>query len=207
MSSQKINKTPKNELFEKVASQRFSLPRPIICYVSKNPSFASAYQKLIQSCKYFYLQNPVTVFDEVTLFGEKVPQNPVIFVESIRFNKNDVSIRFLNPKQEVKYYHYYPYSFSFSEISKISFKLWFTNEVIIGDVTDFATDFLKDKRFHFDAIRFRCGKIVLEKFLLPNHVIKEVTISEIVLPENADGSPMSVEAIFKSFPNVQDFEL
>ena len=198
MSSQKINQIRKNGLFEKVASQRFSLPRPIICYVSKNPSSAYAYQKLIQSCKYFYLQNPITVFDEATLFGEKVPRNPVIFVESIRFNKNDVSIRFLDEKQELKLC---------SEILKISFKLWFTNEVVIQDVTDFATDFLNDKRFHFDAIRFRCGNVVLEKLFRPNNVIKKVAFHEKVLPEKADGSPMPIEAIFKLFPNIEVFNL
>ena len=200
MSSQKINRIRKNAAFEKVASQRFSLPRPIICYASKNPSFASGYQKLIQSCKHFYLQNPITVFDEVTFFEEKVPRNPVIFVASMRFTKTHIWIYFVNRK--VKF-------LLFSEISNISFKLWFTNEVIIGDVTDFATDFLNDKRFHFDAIKFWCGNVILGNLLRPNNGIKKVAFYGVgtVLPQNADGSPMSAEAIFKSFPNVQDFSL
>uniref|UniRef100_A0AC34G2H9 Uncharacterized protein n=1 Tax=Panagrolaimus sp. ES5 TaxID=591445 RepID=A0AC34G2H9_9BILA len=39
--------------------QVFSLPASIMYYVAKNPPSAEVYQKMIQSCKYFFIKNPI----------------------------------------------------------------------------------------------------------------------------------------------------
>uniref|UniRef100_A0AC34F9J8 Uncharacterized protein n=1 Tax=Panagrolaimus sp. ES5 TaxID=591445 RepID=A0AC34F9J8_9BILA len=41
--------------------QDFSLPNPIIKYIIEKPSLPKAYNKLIQTCKYFFATNPIFV--------------------------------------------------------------------------------------------------------------------------------------------------
>uniref|UniRef100_A0AC34FK57 Uncharacterized protein n=1 Tax=Panagrolaimus sp. ES5 TaxID=591445 RepID=A0AC34FK57_9BILA len=41
--------------------QNFSLPDSVMYYMAMNPSSSKVYQKLIQSCKYFFSKNPIIV--------------------------------------------------------------------------------------------------------------------------------------------------
>uniref|UniRef100_A0AC34FVH5 Uncharacterized protein n=1 Tax=Panagrolaimus sp. ES5 TaxID=591445 RepID=A0AC34FVH5_9BILA len=41
--------------------QEWSLPESIIHYMAMNPKKADVYEKLIESCKYFFVQNPIIV--------------------------------------------------------------------------------------------------------------------------------------------------
>uniref|UniRef100_A0A914QV82 Uncharacterized protein n=1 Tax=Panagrolaimus davidi TaxID=227884 RepID=A0A914QV82_9BILA len=50
--------------------QNFSLPNNIIYYISKNPKSAKLYQKMIQTCKYFFIKNPIIVIDSRLAFCE-----------------------------------------------------------------------------------------------------------------------------------------
>uniref|UniRef100_A0A914Q9R1 DUF38 domain-containing protein n=1 Tax=Panagrolaimus davidi TaxID=227884 RepID=A0A914Q9R1_9BILA len=43
--------------------QDFSLSNNIIYYILKNPNSAKLYQKMIQTCKYFFIKNPIIVID------------------------------------------------------------------------------------------------------------------------------------------------
>uniref|UniRef100_A0A914Q860 Uncharacterized protein n=1 Tax=Panagrolaimus davidi TaxID=227884 RepID=A0A914Q860_9BILA len=43
----------------------------LINYITKNPSNSKAWQKLIQSCKYFFAKNPVFVFDKLEYKSKK----------------------------------------------------------------------------------------------------------------------------------------
>uniref|UniRef100_A0AC34FTB2 Uncharacterized protein n=1 Tax=Panagrolaimus sp. ES5 TaxID=591445 RepID=A0AC34FTB2_9BILA len=42
-------------------NQNFSIPEKILYYMAKNPKNAAVYQKLIQTCKYFFALNPIIV--------------------------------------------------------------------------------------------------------------------------------------------------
>uniref|UniRef100_A0A914PGR7 DUF38 domain-containing protein n=1 Tax=Panagrolaimus davidi TaxID=227884 RepID=A0A914PGR7_9BILA len=45
--------------------QLFALPDPIMEYIAKNPQFAEHYQKMIKSCKYFFIKNPILVIHDL----------------------------------------------------------------------------------------------------------------------------------------------
>uniref|UniRef100_A0A914QCW1 Uncharacterized protein n=1 Tax=Panagrolaimus davidi TaxID=227884 RepID=A0A914QCW1_9BILA len=51
--------------------QNFSIPNNIIYYILKNPKSAKLYQKMIQTCKYFFIKNPIIVIDSrLYFYGE-----------------------------------------------------------------------------------------------------------------------------------------
>uniref|UniRef100_A0A914PUX0 Uncharacterized protein n=1 Tax=Panagrolaimus davidi TaxID=227884 RepID=A0A914PUX0_9BILA len=45
--------------------QLFALPDPIMEYIAKNPQFAEHYQKMINSCKYFFIKNSILVISDL----------------------------------------------------------------------------------------------------------------------------------------------
>uniref|UniRef100_A0A914PL00 Uncharacterized protein n=1 Tax=Panagrolaimus davidi TaxID=227884 RepID=A0A914PL00_9BILA len=51
--------------------QNFSLPNNIIYYILKNPKSAKFYQKMVQSCKYFFIKNPIIVIDTKLWFCDE----------------------------------------------------------------------------------------------------------------------------------------
>uniref|UniRef100_A0A914RE77 Uncharacterized protein n=1 Tax=Panagrolaimus davidi TaxID=227884 RepID=A0A914RE77_9BILA len=51
----------RSEFISSCFSQSFSLPDSIIFYVLKNPTTTKLYQNLIQTCKYFFVKNPIIV--------------------------------------------------------------------------------------------------------------------------------------------------
>uniref|UniRef100_A0AC34FYV7 Uncharacterized protein n=1 Tax=Panagrolaimus sp. ES5 TaxID=591445 RepID=A0AC34FYV7_9BILA len=46
--------------------QNFPFPNTLIYYISMNPSSPKAYNKMIQSCKYFFEKNPILVISRIT---------------------------------------------------------------------------------------------------------------------------------------------
>uniref|UniRef100_A0AC34FIE2 Uncharacterized protein n=1 Tax=Panagrolaimus sp. ES5 TaxID=591445 RepID=A0AC34FIE2_9BILA len=51
----------KAEFLKTYRRQAFSLPDSIMHYMAMNPSSTEVYQKLVQSCKYFFVKNPILV--------------------------------------------------------------------------------------------------------------------------------------------------
>uniref|UniRef100_A0A914PZ47 Uncharacterized protein n=1 Tax=Panagrolaimus davidi TaxID=227884 RepID=A0A914PZ47_9BILA len=43
------------------SSQLFSFPDSIMFYILKNPTTSKLYKKMIQTCKYFFIKNPIIV--------------------------------------------------------------------------------------------------------------------------------------------------
>uniref|UniRef100_A0AC34GRT7 Uncharacterized protein n=1 Tax=Panagrolaimus sp. ES5 TaxID=591445 RepID=A0AC34GRT7_9BILA len=65
--NEKIAVTPskKARFYSSYRRQNFSLPDSIMFYIAKNPSSVNVYQKLIKSCKYFFVRNPIIVLSEL----------------------------------------------------------------------------------------------------------------------------------------------
>uniref|UniRef100_A0AC34GS86 Uncharacterized protein n=1 Tax=Panagrolaimus sp. ES5 TaxID=591445 RepID=A0AC34GS86_9BILA len=51
--------------------QEWSLPDSVMYYMAMNPKSAEVYQKLVKSCKYFYIKNPILVVESLIYEKEK----------------------------------------------------------------------------------------------------------------------------------------
>uniref|UniRef100_A0A914PET2 Uncharacterized protein n=1 Tax=Panagrolaimus davidi TaxID=227884 RepID=A0A914PET2_9BILA len=45
--------------------QNWSLPNSMIFYIAKNPSSSKVYQKLVQTCKFFFEKNPIIIIENL----------------------------------------------------------------------------------------------------------------------------------------------
>uniref|UniRef100_A0AC34FJM4 DUF38 domain-containing protein n=1 Tax=Panagrolaimus sp. ES5 TaxID=591445 RepID=A0AC34FJM4_9BILA len=59
----------KAEFLKTYRRQSFSLPDSIMHYIAMNPSSAEAYEKLVQSCKYFFVKNSILVLSSLNCFS------------------------------------------------------------------------------------------------------------------------------------------
>uniref|UniRef100_A0A914P5M5 Uncharacterized protein n=1 Tax=Panagrolaimus davidi TaxID=227884 RepID=A0A914P5M5_9BILA len=51
--------------------QNFSMPDSVIFYVAKNPKTAELYLKMVKTCKYFFIKNPIIIFDSLDNYPGK----------------------------------------------------------------------------------------------------------------------------------------
>uniref|UniRef100_A0AC34FDL6 Uncharacterized protein n=1 Tax=Panagrolaimus sp. ES5 TaxID=591445 RepID=A0AC34FDL6_9BILA len=60
-----IEKSTKALFYASYRHQEFSLPDSIMHYIAMNPKNAKLYEKLIQSCKFFFVKNPILVLSNL----------------------------------------------------------------------------------------------------------------------------------------------
>uniref|UniRef100_A0A914P4C6 Uncharacterized protein n=1 Tax=Panagrolaimus davidi TaxID=227884 RepID=A0A914P4C6_9BILA len=168
---------------------------------SKNPSTSKFYQKLIQSCKYFFIKNPIIIVPELIF----IEINERWYTQGRRFPKdrpNGISV-YLN---------------------KITSKIWNIDLLIVrpniwepATIPPVVTSFVP-KIYQCDATSIRIYEQMFfyndlmviaskcEMFHLSNVVIIN---NDKVVPEKAKNSfktAVSLETIFKALPNVKIFE-
>uniref|UniRef100_A0A914PSI1 Uncharacterized protein n=1 Tax=Panagrolaimus davidi TaxID=227884 RepID=A0A914PSI1_9BILA len=61
----------------KYYQQNFSMPDSIIFYVAKNPKTAELYLKMVKTCKYFFVKNPIIIIPNLFTYGGKWSNGPV----------------------------------------------------------------------------------------------------------------------------------
>ena len=166
--------------FVNLFHQRFPIPSNIVFYMAKNPSSPSLWKKLIRTCKYFYSRSPIFV------------------VDSIIFSKSKVSIRY---EKDKKY-------FRVISLSQISCKFWILQTATYFHFNDLKIRILRDKMFQINGFYFKSIHVKLEENL-PSEILKNVksVCFDEAVPEHADGAPMSLETVFKFFPNLEVFNL
>uniref|UniRef100_A0A914QPW3 Uncharacterized protein n=1 Tax=Panagrolaimus davidi TaxID=227884 RepID=A0A914QPW3_9BILA len=54
-----------------ISGQNFALPGTIMFYILMNPKTAALYQKLIKTCKYFFVKNPILIVYGLRYNGDK----------------------------------------------------------------------------------------------------------------------------------------
>uniref|UniRef100_A0A914PDB1 Uncharacterized protein n=1 Tax=Panagrolaimus davidi TaxID=227884 RepID=A0A914PDB1_9BILA len=52
----------RGQFYSTYRRQNFAFQGSIMHYIAKNPKSSKLYQKLVQSCKYFFLKNPILIF-------------------------------------------------------------------------------------------------------------------------------------------------
>ena len=186
ISSQNASFRGKNCDFEKLLPQRFSIPSSILYYITKDPTSPTVYQKLTQSCKYFYEKNRLLVVDRIKLVNCKVKV----------YQEVDKGMPYLTIKPH-----------------QILCKFWVTQTADICCLTDAATETLLFKMFRVNELWFysQIGNptiVRLDSILSPKTIesVKKVTFYN-TYPKLANGTMMPVENVFEFFPNVEDFTL
>uniref|UniRef100_A0A914QBZ7 Uncharacterized protein n=1 Tax=Panagrolaimus davidi TaxID=227884 RepID=A0A914QBZ7_9BILA len=57
--------------YSKYYQQNFSMPDSVIFYIAKNPKTAELYHKMVKSCKYFFVKNPIIIVPYLDAYGGK----------------------------------------------------------------------------------------------------------------------------------------
>uniref|UniRef100_A0A914Y674 Uncharacterized protein n=1 Tax=Panagrolaimus superbus TaxID=310955 RepID=A0A914Y674_9BILA len=162
--------------------QAFSLPSNLIYYISKNPLFFSVkvYQKLIQTCKYFYLKKRIIVINKL-----ESSQNPFIWEA---YEK-------LNGKEYIKL-----------DIRNLSFDLWLIGELnVCRQIPAGFVNLLLQKVVKCDITSIYLYNYMLNfnEFLVltESKKIKHLALEEIIVRDN-DGKVVPYEDILQRVPNV-----
>uniref|UniRef100_A0AC34F7R1 Uncharacterized protein n=1 Tax=Panagrolaimus sp. ES5 TaxID=591445 RepID=A0AC34F7R1_9BILA len=154
--------------------QEWSLPDSIMYYMAMNPKSAEIYRKLVKSCKYFYIKNPIVVVESLIYAKEKW---------QISYGKETVDMSNVTPKlwitNDLNVSHYA--SVNPNLVSPIIQNIYKCDARLV---------FLRDQVISFDDFCFLASNI--EEFYSYNFIVKD---------EN--GSSLAFEKLFQILSKVQ----
>uniref|UniRef100_A0AC34GYC8 DUF38 domain-containing protein n=1 Tax=Panagrolaimus sp. ES5 TaxID=591445 RepID=A0AC34GYC8_9BILA len=165
--------------------QYFSLPDSIMYYMAMNPSTPEVYNKLIQSCKYFFERNPILVVNRM---------NKVKKGTSICANGQCVSSGGKPCCVKI-------------DINKIKSKFWLTRELNLSDAaTPNFISLLLPKLFRCEIDKLQIWQMNILfgdfKYLALFAKSVELVYAKIV---NSDGKVVMLEKILESVSNIEEF--
>jgi hypothetical protein len=178
--------------------QAFPFRDTLICYITQNPASSKLYQKMIQSCKYFFIKNPIFIVPHICYDPRKG-----WYTEGSRPSKD-------RPNYRTIY------------LNKITSKIWITDSLNVwGSTTnspvvtsimpkiyqcDATSIFIDDQMFSFNdlmVIASKCEILVLSDVVVMNNdeIVPETEKDQFYF-ENA----VSLEVLLKALPNVKSFK-
>uniref|UniRef100_A0AC34G194 Uncharacterized protein n=1 Tax=Panagrolaimus sp. ES5 TaxID=591445 RepID=A0AC34G194_9BILA len=162
--------------------QNFPFPDTVIYYVSMNPSSPKAYNKMIQSCKFFFETNPI-------LFGYDAVKICSKYLKNIFHNPN--------------------FSCLDIDMKKCISKFWLIHKLYIdGDENEIPnfTSLLCSKLYRCDLkiLELSDQNILFDDFKLLVSSVKTISLYN-VKTLYKDGKVVMLEAIFESIPNIDKF--
>uniref|UniRef100_A0AC34G6F4 Uncharacterized protein n=1 Tax=Panagrolaimus sp. ES5 TaxID=591445 RepID=A0AC34G6F4_9BILA len=158
--------------------QEWSLPESIIHYMAMNPKNADVYQKMIQSCKYFFLKNPIIVVERFVSGGNE---------------DRTVALFVYNDQERIKFPH-------------VSSKFWITDEFKtymreINQKPISSSLYTTFYRVDCKELKLNCGEISFDAFLFLASNVEDIHLGHTVV-KNEDGSIVPFEKLIKLLPHV-----
>uniref|UniRef100_A0A914QVX5 Uncharacterized protein n=1 Tax=Panagrolaimus davidi TaxID=227884 RepID=A0A914QVX5_9BILA len=167
--------------------QDWGYPESMIHYIAKNPSSVNVYQKIIQSCKYFFEKNPVLVASKLVACEEN-------FEGDICLNKTD-ECRKNKGKCCVKI-----------DIAKDARKIWLLEGLQIGGGTKISISVLCSQlyRCEINCLEIWNKEIMFDDLKLLTSSAKKITLCRSSVKYN-DGKPVMLDKIIESSSNGTEF--
>uniref|UniRef100_A0AC34FDB9 Uncharacterized protein n=1 Tax=Panagrolaimus sp. ES5 TaxID=591445 RepID=A0AC34FDB9_9BILA len=174
-----------NEFRDSALRQVFSLPASIMYYVAKNPPSSEVYQKMIQSCKYFFIKNPSIV------------------LRCLHFSDKDgwrtcVKKRCLGPMENQNYRKID------LELDKIQSKIWVLCKLKIDSLNSTIASSAISKLYNRQFIEFKSfnQKIPFNEFLFISQSIEKLNfMKSTVYYQN--GNEVPFEIIVSNLPQLK----
>uniref|UniRef100_A0AC34GVM4 Uncharacterized protein n=1 Tax=Panagrolaimus sp. ES5 TaxID=591445 RepID=A0AC34GVM4_9BILA len=157
--------------------QNFSLPESIMFYMARNPSTAEVYNKLIQTCKYFFEKHPILVVADI--YG-----NTKICPNEDCLGNEECCVKI--------------------DLNKFSSKFWFTNMIFPHDSNTSSILCSKIYRCENSTLKLFDQNLMYNNFKLLASSAKNVELVDVKIT-NADGSMVMLETIFETVQNVEKF--
>ena len=183
--------------------QCFSLPRPLINYITHHPFSSKGYKKLQQTCKYFFAKNKIIVADDRDFLAQKYsficrPKN-IDGAGAFRLTRKNLS------EIPVETYPVIDMSQCF-KINNIQF--WLTHRLIIEEKLENIRDLIYRCDVHKIAINYGIQILTFKEFdfLLNNNLnnLEEVGMNVSILDDR--GCPVTVDVILERIPYVKKID-
>uniref|UniRef100_A0AC34FYK2 Uncharacterized protein n=1 Tax=Panagrolaimus sp. ES5 TaxID=591445 RepID=A0AC34FYK2_9BILA len=155
--------------------QDWSLPDSLMYYMAMNPKSAETYQKLVKSCKYFYIKNPILVAPQLQL---------VYYDKKWHIFSRKETIEMVNVTQKLWIIDFFDVTINAGENVAAS---------VISNIykCDAKSVYLQNQTISFNDFCFLALNVE-EKLLLENTFVK-----------NPDGSILAFQKLFQIITKVQ----
>uniref|UniRef100_A0AC34F4G6 Uncharacterized protein n=1 Tax=Panagrolaimus sp. ES5 TaxID=591445 RepID=A0AC34F4G6_9BILA len=160
--------------------QEFSLPNPIIKYITENPTMPIAYYKLINCCKFFYYKNHIIVAH----FVQNHDYNWEVWALGAGWSGFDA------PR---------------IDLENFPCKLWIQNRVRCYEETEVKEIIPKIYRCDAYSLHLEEQEISFKDFLFLSMSVKNLEFRYVQI-RYADGTPVMLETILENLKNLKTFK-